>query len=61
MKKRQSTGRHSGAPSISGLPEIGTLSAKSAKADLDGGEPGIHNPRPMTMDSGPAGFARVPE
>jgi hypothetical protein len=25
------------------------------------GEPGIHNHRPVIMDSGPAGFARVPE
>jgi hypothetical protein len=35
--------RHSGAPTISGLPEIGAKVSKSAKADLDGGEPGIHN------------------
>jgi hypothetical protein len=61
MMKRQSIRRHSGAPPISGLPEIGTLSAKSAKADLDGGEPGIHNPSRVNMDSGPAGFAGVPE
>jgi hypothetical protein len=29
--------RHSGAPSISGVPEIDTLASKSATADLVGG------------------------
>jgi hypothetical protein len=31
--------RHSGAPPISGVPEIGTLAAKSATADLGGASP----------------------
>jgi hypothetical protein len=31
--------RHSGALPISGLPEVGHKASKSAKADLDDGEP----------------------
>jgi hypothetical protein len=35
MKPPHPTGRHSGTAPISGLPEIGTLMSKSAKADLE--------------------------
>ena len=46
---------------MSGLPDIGNSMSKSAIADLDGGESGIHIRCPVGMDSGFAGFARAPE
>jgi hypothetical protein len=38
----ESASRHSGLPSISGVPEIGIMKSKSATADLAGGKSGIH-------------------
>jgi hypothetical protein len=43
---------------MSGLPDIGNSMSKSATADLDGGESGIHNPGAGDMDSGLAPLAR---
>ena len=49
---------HSGATSISGVPEIASQILKSATADLVGVAPGIHNPLSANMDSGLLAYAR---